>query len=121
MPSQPGWRAFGAAAAVAVAVTLLFALWVDREWGGADATLWMVDLVSLAAPLAAAGACWHRARRDEGHRRQAWRLVAIGCLSWALGQVVWAWYELARGLEVPNPSLAMAATSPSSPPWPPPW
>ncbi|HLF16741.1 MAG TPA: HAMP domain-containing sensor histidine kinase, partial [Candidatus Thermoplasmatota archaeon] len=87
-------------------MTLLFALWVDREWGGADATLWMVDLVSLAAPLAAAGACWHRARRDEGHRRQAWRLVAIGCLSWALGQVVWAWYELARGLEVPNPSLA---------------
>ena len=59
----------------------------------------------LAASLASAG-CVVASRRTTGHRRRAWRWLSIGTGAWAAGQLVWSYYEVVLGQEVPFPSLA---------------
>ena len=59
----------------------------------------------LAAVLASAG-CAIASLRGEGQRRRAWLWLSAGTGSWALGQVVWTFYEVVLGREVPFPSLA---------------
>jgi diguanylate cyclase len=59
----------------------------------------------LAAILASAG-CAIASRRGEGQRRRAWLWLSAGTGSWAAGQVVWSFYEVVLGQEVPFPSLA---------------
>jgi hypothetical protein len=41
-------------------------------------------------------------------RRTGWILIGIGCLSWGVGQGIWAYYESVLGVEVPFPSMADA-------------
>jgi diguanylate cyclase (GGDEF)-like protein len=59
----------------------------------------------LAAVLASAG-CAIASRRGAGQRRRAWLWLSAGTGSWAAGQVVWTFYEVVIGQEVPFPSLA---------------
>jgi diguanylate cyclase (GGDEF)-like protein len=59
----------------------------------------------LAAVLASAG-CAVASRRTTDHRRRAWRWLSIGTGAWAAGQLVWSYYEVVLGQEVPFPSLA---------------
>jgi diguanylate cyclase (GGDEF)-like protein len=59
----------------------------------------------LAAALASA-ACWVASRRSHGQRRAAWQWLSVGTGCWALGQVVWTFYEVVLGREVPFPSAA---------------
>jgi len=60
----------------------------------------------LAAAALAAVGCGLAARRTHGHRRRAWTWLSVGTGSWAAGQVVWSYYEVVLGQEVPFPSLA---------------
>ena len=60
----------------------------------------LVPLV-VAAPMAALAA-----RRATGRGRLAWALLAAGCASWGLGQVVWTWFEVVKNEDVPYPGLA---------------
>jgi hypothetical protein len=46
------------------------------------------------------------ARHRPGRLRWSWSLLGASAVSWALGQVVWSYYELMAGREVPFPSLA---------------
>ncbi|MGH9274725.1 MAG: diguanylate cyclase domain-containing protein [Acidimicrobiales bacterium] len=55
----------------------------------------------IAAPMAAVAAV-----RSTGRGRMAWALLAAGCTSWGLGQVVWTWFEVVKNEEVPYPGLA---------------
>lgn len=48
------------------------------------------------------------ARSTDGRLRAAWIAMAIGLLGWAIGDMLWAYYELALD-EVPFPSIADAA------------
>ena len=59
----------------------------------------------LAAVLASAG-CAIASLRAEGQRRRAWLWLSAGTGSWAAGQVVWSFYEVVIGREVPFPSIA---------------
>ena len=59
----------------------------------------------LAASLAAVG-CATASRRTTGRRRRAWRWLSVGTGAWAAGQLVWSYYEVVLGREVPFPSLA---------------
>jgi diguanylate cyclase len=59
----------------------------------------------LAAALASAG-CAVASRRTTDHRRRAWQWLSIGTGAWAAGQLVWSYYEVVLGQEVPFPSLA---------------
>ncbi|MCU1589685.1 MAG: Diguanylate cyclase/phosphodiesterase [Frankiales bacterium] len=64
------------------------------------------DLAQLAAAAAAALTAGHAALRSSGRARWMWLAVAVGCAGWAAGESVWSWYELARGIDTPFPSLA---------------
>ncbi len=44
--------------------------------------------------------------QPPGALRRVWSLLAAGTASWALGQVIWTWYETVQGREVPFPSIA---------------
>ncbi|HZJ06151.1 MAG TPA: GGDEF domain-containing protein [Nocardioidaceae bacterium] len=75
---------------------------------GIDGALLMAisDVGQLAAAVAGAAACWWAARRRHGRERRVWSLLAAGTGSWATGQLVWTYYEVVLGVEVPFPSLA---------------
>ncbi|HXW79155.1 MAG TPA: bifunctional diguanylate cyclase/phosphodiesterase, partial [Acidimicrobiales bacterium] len=46
--------------------------------------------------------------RHLGLRWRGWRLLGASALSWAIGELIWCYYDLVRDIEVPFPSLADA-------------
>jgi len=68
---------------------------------------------TAAAALAGFAGLWH-SRLPKGavsdptttRNRRGWRFVGLACASWAAGNAVWAFYELALDREAPFPSLA---------------
>jgi diguanylate cyclase (GGDEF)-like protein len=98
------WVAPGAA----VAASLLLLAWLAAGLGG-QALVQRVDNLSVAAaPLLAAAGCGWAGWRSAGRTRAGWLLLAASCGSWGVGQVIWTWYELVAGRQVPFPSLADA-------------
>ena len=64
------------------------------------------DLGELAAALVAAAAAYWRSRNAaQPQLRRSWRLMAVGCGCWAVGEALWSWFELGQGRD-PFPSLA---------------
>lgn len=99
MPSTA--RAGGAAAVV----FLLFSLWLLAvpQTGELVGSLFPIALSLVAVLLAAV-----TARSAQGRQRAAWVGMTIGLACWLLGDVLWAYYELAS-VRVPFPSTADAA------------
>ena len=106
-------RGFRRALIVSSAVAVVFVVWMELELGGPWVTQAFSDVVQTVVPLAAAGACFHAARRNPygfgrawtASLRRAWRLLGAACLSWGLGQVIWSYFELVARTD-PFPSLA---------------
>jgi signal transduction histidine kinase len=106
-------RSFQRALVIAAVVAVVFVAWMELEIGGPWVTQVVSDLIQSLAPLAAAGACFHAARRNPygfgrawtASLRRSWRLLGAACLSWGLGQVVWTYIELVARTD-PFPSLA---------------
>ena len=71
-----------------------------------SAVLIVSDGGQLAAAAVAAVVCGWAARRNRGRERLAWAYLSAGTGSWAAGQLVWTYYEVALGVEVPFPSAA---------------
>jgi len=95
------------AVAGAVVASVVFVVWLATGLGGPWVAFTLMDNVAeILAPLAAAVACARAARRRRGRLGWSWSLLGASAASWALGQVVWSWYELVAGREVPFPSLA---------------
>ena len=42
----------------------------------------------------------------KGYQRKVWNTVALGCLFWFLGMLVWNYYEIIVGVSAPLPSFA---------------
>ena len=63
-------------------------------------------LGSTALAIVAGGCCLNAARRAEGRARAGWALLAVGCLSWGIGNAYWSYNELLAHAEVLFPSLA---------------
>ncbi len=76
--------------------------------GGSSVALYVSDLGTAVAALAAARACGLAAGKSDGRLRWVWILVGLSALSWGSGQVVWSWYELIQRREGPFPSFADA-------------
>ncbi|WP_433074287.1 sensor histidine kinase [Dactylosporangium sp. CA-052675] len=93
-----------------VAVVLVAAV-VVVDSSGLLSPWWSVlvdDVAQLLAAVAATVACWLAAARQPGIQRW-WRIwMGAGTCGWALGQLVWCWYFLFRGDQLPSPSLADA-------------
>jgi diguanylate cyclase len=64
------------------------------------------DIAEAFGAFAGAAGCAWRARRTTGRMRMSWALFAAATGSWALGQVVWSYYEIVVRQAVPFPSLA---------------
>src|SRR4029077_7435170 len=91
-----GWAGF----------SVVFAAWLFFHWGGGTATRRFDDIGETLAALVAAAACGVAAWRHQRRTRIAWALIGASALSWGLGQAVWSYYELVKGVQVPFPSLA---------------
>src|SRR6202165_1833018 len=91
-----GWAGF----------SVFFAAWLLFHWGGNAATRRFDDIGETLAALVAAVACGVPAWRHQRRTRIAWALIGASALSWGLGQAVWSYYELVKGVQVPFPSLA---------------
>ena len=86
----------------------LFAAEIASGVGGQTAVLYTDDLGTVAAALAAFVLCLRATGRQRGRLRTFWGLLATASGSWALGELLWAVYDLGGG-SVPDPSWADAA------------
>ncbi|MEP6815173.1 MAG: GGDEF domain-containing protein, partial [Marmoricola sp.] len=63
----------------------------------------------LVFALFATGCASWAARRARGRQRLSWLALALGLATWSLGEAVWCYYELWKGLDqTPFPSAADA-------------
>ncbi|MDH6624028.1 diguanylate cyclase (GGDEF)-like protein/PAS domain S-box-containing protein [Streptomyces sp. LBL] len=75
-------------------------------WGSDEVALIMGDFGLSAAAGAAAVSCFLHARSRRIRFRPAWLLFALSSAMAALGNLVWGWYEVVLGTEVPSPCYA---------------
>ena len=104
-----GWTPFVTAAVITAALSLAFIAWTAEHFISDQVTVAVDDLGEAAAALIAAASCAFAAYSNRGRVRLAWVFFAISALSWGVGEVVWSYYEVFRGIEVPYPSAADAA------------
>src|SRR5207302_2028067 len=101
-------RRFTAAAVIALLLTAGFGLWVTYGFGGITVAERIDDLGEAVAALVAAVACGAAALRHVGRSRLGWLLISASALTWSMGELVWSYYELGLGRQVPFPSIADA-------------
>lgn len=101
-----GARTVRTAFAVAALATALFAAWLAVGAGGPRATLYVNDVGTILAALAASVLCARAGARSEGSLRRSWWLLAAACAAWTAGEVIWAAYDLVLDQAVPLPSWA---------------
>jgi diguanylate cyclase len=97
-----------AATGLVVAFLLAFSLVLETKPLNAFNLRAVDDLVQGCAAATGAVACGWRARRTAGRIRTSWVLFAAATGSWALGQVIWTYYEVVARQAAPFPSLADA-------------
>ena len=95
-------------AAAAAVVFAAFATWIVGGFSHGTALKAIDDIVSVLLSVPAVFLAAMAARSSAGRLRAAWTAMAVGLLGWAIGDMLWAYYELALD-EVPFPSLADAA------------
>jgi PAS domain S-box-containing protein len=103
-----GWRPFAAAATAAAVVSVVFIAWTLGRWISDDATVAVDDIGEGVAAFIAVASCGYAAYRNVGRTRLAWSMFAASAFSWAVGEMVWAVYEVGMGIDVPFPSWADA-------------
>lgn len=89
------------------AVALLAAL-VGSGIGGDRFTIAVANLASVVTAVGG-GIVVLRAGRRAPDGGRPWHLLGIAMLLWGLGEVLWTWYEVVIGEEVPIPSIADVA------------
>ncbi len=93
---------------MATFATAAFAVLVGTDVAGSRATVRVDDLATAAAALAAAVLCARAAMRHSGSMKRFWVLLALAATAWALGEGIWAVYDLSSG-SVPASSWADVA------------
>ncbi len=96
------------AAAVAAVVGTAFAVWSLGGWSHGTALRAIDDLSSVLLSAVAAASALFTARTADGRQRAAWIALGVGLVGWALGDLLWMYYELRLHTE-PFPSPADAA------------
>ncbi len=88
------------------AVTGALLVWAVVHYATGTVSATFSDLGETAVALLAATNCALAAAASAARLRVAWGVLAGACLSWALGQAVWDWYELV--LDAPVPAVGLA-------------
>jgi diguanylate cyclase (GGDEF)-like protein/PAS domain S-box-containing protein len=86
-------------ALILVAVVLAHALWLVSGLPGRRV---LSDVLFIAVPALGAWRTSRTVRRLAGRARACWIGFGLAQLSWALGNGIWAWYELVHEQEVPT-------------------
>jgi diguanylate cyclase len=102
LPARVGWFVVGG---YTVAVVLVVASSV-RGWQGAYATRPVDEVVSVLCVVFAAACAGYAARSAVGRSRFGWLALVTALLGWAVGEVIWAVYDV-------RPELAHA-TNPAA-------
>ena len=98
----------GRVAAVAAVVLGLIAVWILGGWSHGTALQVVDDFVLLVLAVAAVVLTGLAAHSTQGRLRAAWLSMTVGVLGWAIGELIWTYYEL-KLHEVPFPTVADAA------------
>lgn len=97
------------AAAVGAVSAAVFAAWLVGVWGGGFATRVVDDIALLVFAVFASVCCLIAARRSGGRQRATWVVLAVGLGAWSVGEGVWCYYELWKGVpQTPFPSVGDA-------------
>jgi len=99
-------RRFDALVAATAAVIGLVTVLLGTGAGGHETARNIGNVLQILAPALATVACAYAARRCEGHWRLGWYFVALACMTWGVGQVIWTWLETVQGQIQPFPSPA---------------
>jgi diguanylate cyclase (GGDEF)-like protein/PAS domain S-box-containing protein len=105
-PDPPGLaRRYPAWLACAAVAVLAYVAWLSTDIGTPYLRRVVSDMVFIVAPLLAATSTWtaHRRRRERHH---GWAWICAGCVTWAVGGIIWAVYELGLDQVAPFPSFA---------------
>ena len=73
------------------------------------ASLIVTDGGAIVMSGFAAGLCLYASRRLGGRARTGWQLLSLGMAFWALGELLWSYYEVLRNVDAPFPSVADVA------------
>ena len=92
--------------AAALAVVTVSAVVLVSGVGGPGLQTAYTDLVQLAAAAAAACTAAAAVRRTTGRARLSWAALSAASASWAVGEMIWTWYEPVLGEATPFPSFA---------------
>jgi diguanylate cyclase (GGDEF)-like protein len=103
VPRQSRWWY---AALACTVITSVFALFMVSNPLGINFTIWLDDIGEGVAAAFGAACCVLAARRTRGAVRVSWYLLGAASASWAVGEGIWCWFQLARDVQVPFPSLA---------------
>ncbi len=95
-----------ATTASALAVSVVFLLWLVLHVGGTSGVRYFDDIVTALAALSACVACLLAARRQSGADRRFWALLGLALGAWTCAEVIWAIYDLVLRVPVPVPSFA---------------
>ncbi len=102
-------RGVGLTAGLGAVLVLVFAAWLQGQWGSGFTTRVVDDLGLLGFGVFASVCCFRAARRSRGRQRAAWFALAAGLGGWSAGEGVWCYYELWQRLpQSPFPSPADA-------------
>ena len=102
-------KGFEVAVAVAAGLVILIAAALGTALGGPDTARNLGNISQALAPIVATWSCVRAARVSQGQGwRVGWLLVGASCASWAIGQLIWTWFETIQGVITPFPSAADA-------------
>jgi len=105
LPSKYSWTWLVCGLGAVLAVALLIVSGLGGEFG----TLVIADVGELLIVVASSIVLFWVALRPFANSPVAgrqWLLLAIGCASFAIGDVIWMYYELIARVEPPYPGLA---------------
>ena len=91
---------------IALAYPGLFALLLILEIGGDVVSVSLNGISEVIAAAVAALTCFLTSRRHAGAARRGWAYLALGCGLWSVGQGIWTYYAVLRGVPTPFPSVA---------------
>lgn len=101
-----GRRLWWYVALACVVLTVVFAAFMVFNPLGVGFTTWLDDIGEGVAAALGAICCFWVGRSLSGRPARAWNLLGAASASWAVGEGIWCWYQLARNVEVPFPSFA---------------
>ena len=78
----------------ALAITVVFFLWLALGIGGKSVVNYFDDIVTAVAALSGCLACGAAAKRQSGAKRRFWALLTVALGAWTSAEVIWAVYGL---------------------------